>query len=81
MHGGEIETSIMLHAFPDLVRDSYRTADHQADDRPDLLVTGMRGYTDTGIIGSPSLATAEKGRSVLAHLIAAFADHLKVLDQ
>jgi len=80
MHGGEIETSILLHAFPDLVRDSYRTADHQADDRPDLLVTGMRGYTESGVIGSPSLATAEKGRAVLAHLIAAFADHLKILD-
>jgi creatinine amidohydrolase len=80
MHGGEIETSILLHAHPDLVRDSFRTADHQAADRPDLLVTGLRGYTDTGIIGSPSLATAAKGRAVLDSLTASFADHLKVLD-
>jgi len=55
-------------------------ADHQAADRPDLLVTGLRGYTDTGIIGSPSLATAAKGRAVLDSLTASFADHLKVLD-
>ncbi|MFD7161112.1 creatininase family protein [Kribbella sp. NPDC059898] len=81
MHGGEIETSIMLHAYPDLVRDSYRTADHEARHRPELLVTGLRGYTDTGIIGSPSLATAAKGRAVLESLTALFADHLKVLDQ
>ncbi len=80
MHGGEIETSILLHAYPDLVRESYRTADHEARDRPDLLVTGLRGYTKTGIIGSPSLATAEKGRAVLDNLTALFADHLKVLD-
>lgn len=81
MHGGEIETSIMLHAYPDLVRDSYLTADHEARDRPELLVTGLRGYTDTGIIGNPSLATATKGRAVLESLIALFADHLKALDQ
>jgi creatinine amidohydrolase len=80
MHGGEIETSILLHACPEVVRDSFRTADHQAEDRPHLLVTGLRGYTDTGIIGSPSLATAEKGRAVLDSLTASFADHLKVID-
>lgn len=80
MHGGEIETSILLHACPDLVRDSFRTADHQADDRPHLLVKGLRGYTETGIIGSPSAATADKGRAVLETLTASFADHLKLID-
>jgi creatinine amidohydrolase len=43
-------------------------------------VTGPRGYTDTGIIGNPSAATAETGRAALDSLTASFADHLKVLD-
>lgn len=80
MHGGEFETSILLHASPGLVRDSFRTADHQAEDRPHLLVTGLRGYSETGIIGTPSAATADKGRAALDSLTASFADHLKVID-
>ena len=79
MHGGELETSILLHACPDLVRESFRSADHQAEDRPHLLMTGLRGYTDTGIIGSPSAATADKGHAALASLAASFADHLKAI--
>jgi creatinine amidohydrolase len=39
----------------------------------------MRGYTKNGIIGRPSLGTAQKGRAVLASLSASFADHLTAL--
>jgi creatinine amidohydrolase len=80
MHGGELETSILLHARPDLVRDTWRDADHDASDRPHLLVTGMSGYTTTGIIGRPSLATPAKGKTALDSLVETFADHLKVLN-
>ncbi len=79
MHGGELETSIMLHALPSLVRSSYRDADHEASHRPHLLVRGMRSYTDSGVIGRPSLATAAKGKAVLESLSASFAEHHKVL--
>jgi creatinine amidohydrolase len=81
MHGGELETSILLHAHPELARDSYATADHEASHRPHLLVTGMSTYTTSGIIGRPSLATAAKGKAALDSLIASFADHLKTLDE
>ena len=43
MHAGEIETSILLHAHPELVKDGYETADWVADDRRYLLVKGMKG--------------------------------------
>jgi creatinine amidohydrolase len=79
MHAGEIETSILLHARPDLVRDGYQSADWVADDRRHLLVTGMSEYTTSGVIGRPSLATAEKGKAVLASLTASFAPVLDVL--
>ncbi|HEY8479807.1 MAG TPA: creatininase family protein [Spirillospora sp.] len=81
MHAGELETSILLHAHPDLVRDGYATADHLADDRRRLLTTGMAAYTRSGVIGRPSLADARKGRDALRSLVAAFGDTLAALHQ
>lgn len=80
MHAGEIETSLLLHACPELVRDTYTDADHTAADRPHLLVHGVRGYTETGVIGRPSLATPEKGKAVLDSLVTGFAAHLDALN-
>jgi creatinine amidohydrolase len=79
MHAGEIETSLLLHARPDLVRDGYQSADWVADDRRHLLVTGMSGYTASGVIDRPSLATAEKGKAVLASLTDSFGPVLDIL--
>lgn len=79
MHGGELETSILLHAHPEVVRDTYTNADHQANHRPHLLVTGVAAYSSTGIIGRPSEATPAKGKAVLDSLTASFADHLKII--
>jgi creatinine amidohydrolase len=70
MHAGEIETSILLHCHPELVRPGHETTDFLADDRRHLLTLGMSAYTESGVIGRPSLASAEKGK----HLLAALAD-------
>jgi creatinine amidohydrolase len=43
-----------------LVRPGYENADHDASDRPFLLTLGMKAHTETGVIGFPSYATAEK---------------------
>jgi creatinine amidohydrolase len=80
MHAGEIETSILLYAHPELVRDGYESADNTANDRRHLLVTGMSAYTRSGVIGRPSLASADKGKAVLTSLVQSFADVLRVLD-
>jgi creatinine amidohydrolase len=79
MHGGEWETSILLHAYPHLVRPSYSQSDHDAPQRPHLLITGIRAYTTKGIVGRPSVASATKGQVALASLTSSFADVLKVL--
>jgi creatinine amidohydrolase len=79
MHAGELETSILLHAHPDLVRDGYQQTDWVADDRRHLLTTGMGNYTQSGVIGRPSLASAEKGKAVLASLVDGFASVLEIL--
>jgi creatinine amidohydrolase len=77
MHGGELETSILLHSLPDVVRPGYETSDSEMDGRPNLLLTlGMAGYTKSGIIGRPSAATAQKGAAALAELRERAAAHL-----
>ncbi len=81
MHAGELETSILLHATPHVVRDGNSTADHDAPDRPHLLTIGMRGYTNSGVIGRPSLGTAAKGKAIIESLVGSFKDHLKLLGQ
>ncbi|MTD56410.1 creatininase family protein [Amycolatopsis pithecellobii] len=76
MHAGELETSILLHAHPELVRPGYETADSVHDDRRHLLTTGLDHYTKSGVLGRPSLASARKGELVLGALVTAFGSHL-----
>ncbi|AXO22482.1 MULTISPECIES: creatininase family protein [Mycobacteriaceae] len=68
MHAGELETSILLATHPDYLRDGWQTSDHTANDRRYLTSLGIHAYTPTGVIGSPSQATAAKGSSALDHL-------------
>ena len=77
MHGGELETSLMLHMYPELVRPKHLRKDHDAPDRPLLTLHGMRHYTTSGIVGFPSRATAEKGAAVLTHLVASIAGEVE----
>ncbi|MBK0870416.1 creatininase family protein [Saccharopolyspora sp. HNM0986] len=80
MHAGELETSLLLHAHPHLVGESYYRADHQADDRPHLLTLGVEHYSPSGVIGRPSEATAAKGRAILDSLSTSFFEHLTLID-
>ncbi len=79
MHAGEAEVSMLLYVSPELVRDGYEQADWQANPRPHLLVSGMRGYTDSGVIGLPSLGSVEKGQAIFDSLARSFKDHLELL--
>jgi len=76
MHAGELETSILLHAHPDLIRPGYETSDHLAEDRRHLLTLGLAPYTPSGVVGRPSLASARKGELLLAGLVDAFRHYL-----
>jgi creatinine amidohydrolase len=79
MHAGELETSILLHAYPEVVRTGYEGADHAVDDRRGLLTLGMEHYTQSGIIGRPSLASATKGKAALDSLVSSFADCVSMM--
>ncbi len=84
-HGGEFETSLMRHLHPGLVK--MDDADAEYLDEPydrgtqDLLVGGplstyrpFEEYSDSGAIGDPKLATAEKGEELLDRLANEVAD-------
>ena len=81
MHAGEFETSLLLHAHPQLVPADYATHDERADERDRFLTLGLAAYTRSGVVGRPSLATAAKGAGALSHLVTAFADVLASLDR
>jgi creatinine amidohydrolase len=68
MHGGELETSILLAAHPVYVREGWQSSDHTASDRRYLTTLGISAYTTSGVIGYPSRANADKGHLVLNHL-------------
>ena len=64
-----IETSIMLHLRPDLVRMDLAEVGHMEDfDIDALFRDGLRTITDNGILGDPRGATAELGAAIVAEL-------------
>ncbi|WP_181766461.1 creatininase family protein [Streptomyces albidus (ex Kaewkla and Franco 2022)] len=79
MHAGELETSILLHTRPDVVREGFESADWLSDDRRHLHTLGLGPYTESGVVGRPSLGTARKGEDVLAALADSFEEHLRLL--
>lgn len=79
MHAGELETSILLACCPEVIRPGNESADRTSGDRPHLLTLGMTAYTESGVIGRPSLGTAAKGTKVLESLVRSFAPVYQVL--
>jgi creatinine amidohydrolase len=79
-HAGEFETSLLLHLEPQLVEESafaatYRDEPHEHA-KQDMFDTGPLSvyrsfdeYTDTGVIGDPTLASAEKGEALYDGLV------------
>jgi len=71
-HAGELETSLMLHLAPELVHTD-RIADAPLDPADqEKRVVGEEPVPERGspgVVGTPSLASAEKGRRVFEHLV------------
>lgn len=74
-HGGEFETSLMLHLRPELVREEAFRAEYYeqpyAMANQDLMARGHLSYyrpwefySDSGVGGDPTAATAEKGEEL-----------------
>ncbi|WOI58343.1 creatininase family protein [Palleronia sp. LCG004] len=76
IHGGDYETSVMLHLHPDLVDMKSARDFVSAAESWDILPTGpiSRGWmasdlSDAGTVGEAHLATPEKGRKALEHQV------------
>jgi creatinine amidohydrolase len=77
VHANSAETSLMLHLRPDLV-----AVDEIRDD-PDRTIGRVFSYTVAqtsvdGLTGSPSLATAEAGRSLFEMIVAALVERVEL---
>jgi len=89
IHGGDVETSLMLHFRPNLVdmaeaRDFASVAEQDEKRYTHLRPTGTLAYAwiaddlnPDGAVGEAHLATAEKGSRQCAHAVAGFIDMLR----
>jgi len=91
-HGGEFETSLLLHLYPDLVREDETEGTYLDEpyDRggQDLLEGGpvnsyteFEEYSESGAIGDPDLASAEKGEELFDRLGDELADVLRTVHE
>jgi creatinine amidohydrolase len=87
-HACEVETALMQHLHPDLVLDARRQAHYPDTGTPYLSTDLTRGsrvasYTDfadlspTGVLGDPTLATAEHGARLFEACATALADFVE----
>lgn len=93
VHGGAIETSIMMAAYPDLVRTdkigNFRSSAVAMDKdyrwlsahRPAPFAWQTQDLHRSGAIGDSSAADADKGRQLLAHGAGAFVELLADVHQ
>ena len=73
-HACEAETSLMLHLFPEKVRFEY-AVDEKVEFHKYTLNQGLK-KTDSGVWGTPSKATKEKGELFFNAVIEEFAGFL-----
>ncbi|MCC6737034.1 MAG: creatininase family protein [Bauldia sp.] len=86
IHGGDVETSMMLHLRPDLVRmdaaQDFRSAQqnfieeftHLRAHGPVQFGWKAQDLNPLGALGNAAAATAEKGRRTIEHQAAAFVE-------
>lgn len=71
-HAGRIETSLLLHLAPHLVRIERAAAGATRpvqDLLPELRDAGVRAVSPNGVLGDPAGASAEEGALLLAAMI------------
>ena len=93
IHGGEIETSMMLHLAPQTVcmaqAQNFRSTSQDRAERYALLGNGksakmgwaMQDYHSAGAVGNAAAASADKGRSVVDAAAQALVQLLQELHQ
>ena len=92
IHGGDVETSLMLHFQPDLVdmtkAENFRSTAEDIAPPDRLTPTGPTSYgwiasdlNPAGVVGDASAATAEKGRATAIHQADSFIEYLREIER
>lgn len=77
MHAGRTETSLMLHLDASHVRlDRIPPGSDTEISVDDLRAKGVRATSSSGVLGRPSLASAEHGEQVMTAYLESFTNHL-----
>jgi creatinine amidohydrolase len=78
-HAGEFETSLMLAAHPDVVRQDRLQTGALVDlhDVPDVLAGDVRKVTGLGVIGDATQATREGGEAYLRRMTDAIVRYVR----
>ena len=72
-HGGRVETSLMLHIAPHLVRRDALEAGNRrplSELLPAIRRRGVRAVSPSGVLGDPTTATTDAGRTLMDGLLA-----------
>ncbi|MFT4795089.1 MAG: creatinine amidohydrolase [Paracoccaceae bacterium] len=84
IHGGDAETSLMLHFRPELVAMAQARNFRSSAQDGGVPPIGAISYgwiasdlNEAGAVGDASIATAEKGRATAAHQVAGFIELLR----
>jgi len=91
IHGGEVETSLMLHFRPELVRmeraENFRSKAEWMKDNtrhlqpiaPHSLAWIAHDLNPNGVVGNAAAGTADKGKAICRHQVAGFIELLRDL--
>ncbi|MEN0040775.1 MAG: creatininase family protein [Pseudomonadota bacterium] len=87
IHGGDLETSLMLHFHPDLVDMSKAENFHSTAADGGLQPTGLPSYgwiasdlSDAGTVGDATKGTAERGKAAAEHQVKGFIGMLRQVE-
>jgi creatinine amidohydrolase len=87
-HGGELETALLRHTYPDLVReDRIEEARERAADRWGEWVSGVNlahdsvEFAENGVVGDPGAGDADLGAELLDLAVEALSDLLVAVSE
>ena len=80
VHGGEMETSIMLHLHPDKVRPVVATGEASFPPQAFLDYFDITELTAVGHWGWPEAATAEKGRRLFEGMVSSALEFIDAIE-
>ncbi|WP_458209803.1 creatininase family protein [Haladaptatus sp. NG-SE-30] len=91
-HGGEFETSLLMHLHPDLVREDRIEGEYPdepyehasvdlVESDPLSVYRPFNAYSSSGAIGDPGLASADKGERLFDHLCDTLGDILQEIHE